>query len=106
MNHRNLVLAVFGLLFGALALLAGPAAADGTGWADHQQRLQSDRVLALRAQGQVSPYELYSLSSGQARIDSYRQSVRRDGQLDLVERARLGTMLDRQRRAIYNLSND
>lgn len=105
MSSLGRILVTFGLIAG-LALLAGSALAGETGWVDHRQRLQWDRVQWQRAQGQLSTYELYRLSEGQARIDRYQQAARRDGQLDLVERSRLTSMLDRQRRAIYNLSHD
>ena len=105
MNRLRRSLAACGLTAG-LALLAAPAPADGTGWVDHMQRQQWDRMIWQRAQGQLSSYEWHSLSENQARIDRYQRSARRDGQLDPRERGRLASMLDRQSRAIYNQSHD
>jgi hypothetical protein len=89
-----------------LALLAAPASADGTGWVDHLQRQQWDRMIWQRAQGQLSAYEWRALTESQARIDRYQRAANRDGQLDPRERGRLASMLDRQSRAIYNQSHD
>jgi hypothetical protein len=99
--------AVFGLLAALLLALAGGGArADGLSWTESQQRLQQDRIDWQRSQGQVSPYEQQRLSGNADRIDRLQNSARRDGQLDLIERSRLGGTLDHQSRAIYNLPNE
>lgn len=90
----------------AVVLGADVAHADGLGWVDQRQRLQSERIDWQSSQGRLSSYERYRLTAGAARIERLQQAARRDGTLDLSERAHLGSMLDRQSRAIYNLSND
>jgi len=103
MHGPRLAALVIGL---ALALAADAARADGLGWVEQRQRLQSDRIEGQASQGRFSSYERDRLAAGQARIERLQQAARRDGVLDLSERAHLGSMLDRQSRAIYNLSND
>jgi hypothetical protein len=97
---------VIGLLAALLlALAAGGARAEGLSWTESQQRLQQDRIDWQGSQGQISPYEQQRLSGNADRIDRLQNSARRDGQLDLIERGRLGSTLDHQNRAIYNLPN-
>jgi hypothetical protein len=105
MRASNRILPALGLGL-ALAFAAGAASADELGWVDHRQSQQWDRMQWQRAQGQISPYEWRRLVDNEAGIDRFQHDARRDDQLDLAERGRLASMLDRQSRAIYNLSHD
>lgn len=89
-----------------LALAAGGALADGLSWVESRQSQQQRSIDRQRSLGQVSPYEMQRLSGNAAQIDRLQYSARRDGQLDFSERARIGSTLDRQSRAIYNLSHE